>query len=126
MTTVGLWAPATNDSPKVYRSVYGVPRALSIWSKIANRDVQGTVCDTETSEDSGAVSYAMHSFRPQWPSCQCTDGQMHSCAAVCSVHRERTVTFSCLTQLAKGSNLAQAVSVGCCRFWVALDVELLE
>ena len=30
----------------------------------------------------------------------------------------------CLTQLAEGSNLVQAVSVVCCRYFVALVVEL--
>ena len=32
--------------------------------------------------------------------------------------------LSCLTQLAEGSNLAQAVSDSCCRYFVALVVEL--
>ena len=36
----------------------------------------------------------------------------------------RELFLSCLTQLAEGSNLVQAVSVGCCRYFVALVVEL--
>jgi len=36
----------------------------------------------------------------------------------------RELLLSCLTQLAEGSNLVQAVSVGCCRYFVALVVEL--
>ena len=37
---------------------------------------------------------------------------------------QRGLLLSCLTQLAEGSNLVQAVSVGCCRYFVALVVEL--
>ena len=37
---------------------------------------------------------------------------------------QRELLLSCLTQLAEGSNLAQAVSVGCYRYFVALVVEL--
>ena len=48
----------------------------------------------------------------QFASCQCADGQMRPCA-MCSVDREPLL--SCLTQLTEGSNLAQTVSVGCCR-----------
>ena len=36
----------------------------------------------------------------------------------------RELLLSCLTQLAEGSNLAQAVSVGYYRYFVALVVEL--
>ena len=57
---------------------------------------------------------------PQWPSGQCAnsaDGD--SRYAQC-----RELLLSCLTQLAEGSNLVQAVSVGCCRYFVALVVEL--
>ncbi len=36
----------------------------------------------------------------------------------------RELFLSCLTQLAEGSNLVQAVSVVCCRYFVALVVEL--
>ena len=91
ITTVGLGTRYPNDGQKVCRSMCGVPLpgSLSVWSKIANRNVQRIVCDTETSEDQGVVSYAMHSPRPQWPSCQCADGQMQHALmrSVCSVHR---------------------------------------
>ena len=107
---MGLWAtlpaPATNDGQNVCRSVCGVPGSLSVWSKIANRDVRHR--DERGGHQQGAVSYAMHSPRPQWPSCQCADSQMRSCA-VCSVHRENRHFLVCLTQLAEGSNLAQTV-----------------
>ena len=36
----------------------------------------------------------------------------------------RELFLSCLTQLAEGSNLVQAVKVGCYRYFVALVVEL--
>ena len=44
----------------------------------------------------------------------------------CRYAQCRELLLSCLTQLAEGSNLVQAVSIGCCRYFVALAVELLK
>ena len=85
----------------------------------AYRDVQGIACDAETSEDRGAVLCALHSPRRlSGPVASAQTAQMEIRAV------QRAVTFACLTQLAEGSNLVQAVSVGCCRYFVALVVEL--
>ena len=56
---------------------------------------------------------------PQWPSGQCANSAEMEIRAV-----QRARLLSCLTQLAEGSNLVQAVRVGCCRYFVALIVEL--
>ena len=79
----------------------------------AYSDVQGIACDAETSEDRGAVLCALHS--PRRLSGPVASAQTAQC---------RELLLSCLTQLAEGSNLVQAVSVGCCRYFVALVVEL--
>ena len=59
---------------------------------------------------------------PQWPSGQCANSADGDTALLYAQCRE--LLLSCLTQLAEGSNLVQAVSVGCCRYFVALVVEL--
>ena len=86
----------------------------------AYRDVQGIACYAETSEDRGAVLCALNSPRRlSGPVASAQTAQM-KIRAVQSGEPLR----SCLTQLAEGSNLVQAVSVGCCRYFVALVVEL--
>ena len=81
--------------------------------------MQGIACDAEMSEDrrgkSGAVCFALaqtavaHTVR-KW---------RRDARSV-----QRGLLLSCLTQLAEGSNLAQAVNVGYYRYFVALVVEL--
>ena len=90
----------------------------------AYRDVQGIACDAETSEDRGAVLCALHSPRR-------LSGPVASAQSANSAVRRwryaqcRELLLSCLTQLAASDHdLVQAVSVGCCRYFVALVVEL--
>ena len=73
----------------------------------------------ERGQRSGAVCFAF-AQTPQWPSGQCAN----SADARWRYAQCRELLLSCLTQLAEGSNLVQAVSVGCCRYFVALVVEL--
>ena len=89
----------------------------------AYRDVQGIACDAETSEDRGAVLCALHSPRRlSGPAASAQTAQMRDGDTRRPQCRE--LLLSCLTQLAEGSNLVQAVGVGCCRYFVVLVVEL--
>ena len=80
--------------------------------------MQGIACDAEMSEDRRAVPCALHSPRRlSGPVASAQTAQMEIRAV------QRTVTFV-FDSTCRGIDLVQAVSVGCCRYFVALVVEL--
>ena len=87
----------------------------------AYRDVQGIACDAETSEDRGAVLCALHSPRRlSGPVASAQTAQME----IRAVQRAVTFVFDSTCRGIEPRASSECWAVGCCRYFVALVVEL--
>ena len=107
--------PYQRQSKSVWLYVWRAGIPVCMVEKIANRDVCRAQCATprraRTQEQSHMLCIRPDRSGPVMR--RRPDAFMRS--VQCAQRETRTVNFSCLTQLAEGSNLAQTVSVGCCR-----------